>query len=112
MSDRLQITEIHLDAGKFANRIDPFDGQSLEDFTVVYGANETGKSTISDLMVWLLTAEGFEKQFGETTPKEETLFRFGEHNAEVSGELEGFLRGKSFALKARCKIGKDRKSVV
>ena len=108
MSNRLQITEIHLDAGKFANRIDPFNGQSFEDFTVVYGANETGKSTISDLMVWLLTAKGFEKKFSVgTTPKEETLFRFGGHNDKVSGELEGFLRGKKFALKAGCTIGKS-----
>ena len=104
MSDRLQIKAIRLDAGKFANR-DPFDGQSFEDLTVVYGANETGKSTISDLMVWLLTAEGFKKKRGKTVSGEETLYRFGKANDQVFGELKGSLRGKDFTLRASCTIG-------
>ena len=91
-----------------AEKIGKFTGEELSfdvgGLTVVYGDNEAGKSTMADLIVWLLTIEGFEQGLKEGVSEEETLLRFGKVGEEVSGNLKGFLGEKKFTIDANCKI--------
>jgi len=91
-----------------AEKIGKFTGEELSfdvgGLTVVYGDNEAGKSTMADLIVWLLTIEGFEQGLKEGVSEEETLLRFGKVGEEVSGNLKGFLGEKKFTIDAGCKI--------
>ena len=91
-----------------AEKIGKFTGEELSfdvgGLTVVYGDNEAGKSTMADLIVWLLTIEGFEQGLKEGVSEEETLLRFGKVGEEVSGKLKGFIGEKKFTIDASCKI--------
>ena len=91
-----------------AEKIGKFTGEELSfdvgGLTVVYGDNEAGKSTMADLIVWLLTIEGFEQGLKDGVSEEETLLRFGKVGEEVSGKLKGFIGEKKFTIDASCKI--------
>jgi uncharacterized protein YhaN len=82
MNARLLIDDIH--AGTFGGLNDTGLALGMRDMVVVYGPNESGKTTLATLLAWLLV--------GPTGDNESSL-RFGEHGTQVSGRLTGHLDG-------------------
>jgi len=94
MDNSLHISEILVSQmGGLNSKNLKFSGSGL---TVIYGENEKGKSTTADLLVYLLTQTGLDRE----------LFRFGKHPELISGEIRGVLEGKRFEIRRQIKISK------
>lgn len=82
MTARLLIDELH--ATTFGGLTDTSLHLGGRDMVVVYGPNESGKTTLATLLAWLLV--------GPTGDNESSL-RFGQHGTQVGGRLNGHLDG-------------------
>ena len=71
----------------------PHDG-----FTVVNGLNESGKSTISELLAWLIAGPAGNAKDAQ---------RFGHPDELIGGTLKGRLRGETFTARGKFKVLKN-----
>lgn len=97
---RMQVASIHVD--RFAGWRNGDLAFPDAPFIVCIGENETGKSTVAELLTWLLVGTA-----GATTPRPD---RFGEPDSVVGGRVRGTLDGRDFLATGSFRI--PRSSVV
>jgi len=93
MTGKLIINSVHADnfGGLSKRRLD-IPGEGM---VVIHGRNETGKSTLSELITWLLV--------GPSTDSN-VIRMLGKPDEILSGEMEGRLKGRSFLARGDFRI--------
>ena len=93
MTDRLVIDEIWAERfGGLRNTLVPLGSNG---FVVVAGLNESGKTSLSELMSWLLVGP---------SGNAESAQRFGDYNEQIGGRLSGTLRDQEFRATGDFKV--------
>ena len=93
MTNQLVISSIT--AKKFGGFSDLTLDLGSKNFVVVFGLNESGKSTISKLISWLLVGP---------SGSAEDAQRYGDYEEYVNGLLKGTVRHRQFEAKGRFRI--------
>jgi len=94
MIDQLVLTSVT--AKQFGGLSDFTLDLGSEAFVVVFGPNESGKSTISELISWLLVGP---------SGSAENAQRYGDYEKNVTGLLKGTLRERQFKATGEFRIG-------
>lgn len=98
MSEQLRIEQVKIDqwgrASHFA-RILPDNG-----FVVLFGENESGKTSLAAVLAWLLAGPG----------PQQLLRRFGDDGDELAASLRGWLGAQQLEIRVTAKVPKARAS--